>query len=61
MSQTAQPRTYERIHLTINGVDRPVVCDPAKDTLSTVIRRDLARRRLRYHMDRAEDTVLYFD
>ena len=34
-----QPTGYERIHLTINGVDRPVVCDPAKDTLATVIRR----------------------
>ncbi|MBR1999520.1 MAG: (2Fe-2S)-binding protein, partial [Lentisphaeria bacterium] len=30
---------YERIHLTINGVDRPVICDPKKDKLSTVIRR----------------------
>ena len=29
--------------------------------LSSVIRRDLARRRLRYHMERVEDTVLYFD
>ena len=34
-----QPTGYERIHLTINGVDRPVVCDPQKDTLATVIRR----------------------
>ena len=38
MSQPAEIRKYERIHLTINGVDRPVVCDPEKDTLSTVIR-----------------------
>ena len=29
--------------------------------LSTVVRHQLARRRLRYHMDRVEDTVLYFD
>ncbi|MDR3209035.1 MAG: molybdopterin-dependent oxidoreductase, partial [Oscillospiraceae bacterium] len=28
-----------RLRLTINGVDRPVVCDPEKDTLSTVLRR----------------------
>lgn len=35
----ANIKGYERIHLTINGVDRPVVCDLEKDTLSTVIRR----------------------
>ena len=28
-----------RIHLTLNGVDRPVICDPEKDKLSSVIRR----------------------
>ncbi len=39
MSEPNQIKGYERIHLTINGVDRPVICDPAKDTLSTVIRR----------------------
>ena len=30
---------FERIHLTINGVDRPAVCDPEKDTLAAVLRR----------------------
>lgn len=29
--------------------------------LSTVVRRHLARRRLRYHMGRVEDEILYFD
>ena len=28
-----------RVILTINGVERPVVCNPEKDTLSTVLRR----------------------
>ena len=28
-----------RIHLILNGVDRPVICDPEKDKLSSVIRR----------------------
>ncbi len=32
-------RKYERVHLTINGVDRPVVCDLEKDTLADAIRR----------------------
>ena len=39
MSDTTEIRGYERLHLTINGVDRPVVCDPKRDTLATVIRR----------------------
>lgn len=39
MSNQTEIRQYERIHLTINGVDRPVVCDPKRDTLATVIRR----------------------
>ena len=29
--------------------------------LSTVVNRQLARRRLRYHMGRVEDEILYFD
>ena len=29
----------QRIILTINGVERPAVCDPEKDTLATVVRR----------------------
>ena len=29
--------------------------------LSSVIRHRLARRRLRYHMERVEDIMLYFD
>jgi aldehyde oxidoreductase len=28
-----------RLMLTINGVDRPVICDPEKDTLAIVLRR----------------------
>ncbi|MDR0906461.1 MAG: (2Fe-2S)-binding protein, partial [Oscillospiraceae bacterium] len=28
-----------RLRLSINGVERPVVCDPEKDSLSTVLRR----------------------
>ncbi|MBQ4369386.1 MAG: molybdopterin-dependent oxidoreductase [Oscillospiraceae bacterium] len=30
---------FERLRVTINGVERPVVYDPEKDTLSTVLRR----------------------
>ncbi|MCL2126163.1 MAG: molybdopterin-dependent oxidoreductase [Oscillospiraceae bacterium] len=29
----------KRVPLTINGVERPVICDPEKDTLATVVRR----------------------
>lgn len=29
--------------------------------LSTVVSHQLARRRLRYHMGRVEDEILYFD
>ena len=39
MSSETTTRAYERLHLTINGVDRPVVCDPKNDKLSDVIRR----------------------
>ena len=39
MSNPVEIKAYERVHLIINGVDRPVVCDPQKDTLATVIRR----------------------
>lgn len=35
---STEMKKYQRIHLTINGVDRPVVCDPVNDTLSSVIR-----------------------
>lgn len=39
MSNAENIKGYERIHLTINGVDRPVICDPDKDTLAVVLRR----------------------
>ena len=39
MSTPSAIKTYARIHLTINGVDRPVICDPNTDTLATVLRR----------------------
>ena len=39
MNPSEEVRKYERIHLIINGVDRQVVCEPAKDRLSDVLRR----------------------
>ena len=41
MREMSEPtiKTYARIHLTINGVDRPVICDPNTDTLATLLRR----------------------
>ena len=32
MNPSEEVRKYERIHLIINGVDRQVVCEPAKDS-----------------------------
>lgn len=39
MSNAENIKGYERIRLTINGVDRPVICAPDKDTLAVVLRR----------------------
>lgn len=45
----------------VHGEEPHVLGVPARRAYQIMCRHKLARRRLLYHMERVEDTVVYFD